>query len=80
MNNLEATISMLESMPEEEINQVYIYTKKLFTKNSSANPFAPLTKEQILSDLAISRKEFEEGKSIDARDAIMTIRRSHGFI
>ncbi|MBO6308052.1 MAG: hypothetical protein J6I76_11550 [Oribacterium sp.] len=80
MNILEATIAMLESMPDEDISKVYKYTRKLFEEIKPENPFGPLTKEQVLTDLAISREEFEQGKSLDAREAIMEMRRSHGFI
>ena len=39
MNTLDATVSMLEAMPEDERLKVFKYTQQLFVSNKSANPF-----------------------------------------
>ena len=51
MSTIEATVSMLESMPEEAQRMVFKYTKTLFTSFRFSNPFTPVTIDQILSDL-----------------------------
>ena len=41
MSTLDATVSMLETMPEEARLLVYKYTQDLFTSKKPANPFTP---------------------------------------
>ena len=75
MSTLEATISMLESMPTQDQLKVYEFTKKLLS-----SPFTPVTKNNVLNDLANSESEFENGQGVDAIDAIFKMRQEHDFI
>lgn len=56
MSTLEATVSMLEAMPEDARIKVLEFTQQLFTSRKPANPFVPVSQEQVLSDLAESRQ------------------------
>ena len=80
MSTLEATVSMLEAMPEEARKQVFIFTQNLFTARKPASPFKALTKEQVLSDLAISRSQIASGKGLDMKEALNELGERHGFI
>ena len=80
MSTLEATVSMLESMPEEARIKVFIYTKNLFTSNKPASPFVPLTEEKILSDLSISRQQAANGEGLNMREALVEMGKQHGFV
>ncbi len=80
MSTIEATVSMLEVMPEEAKLLVYKYTQSLFSSKKPANPFIPLSEEQILSDLAQSRREIAEGKGLDMKDALNKMGEAHGFV
>ena len=73
MSTLEATLSMLETMPEEARRKVYEYTKTLYATPCSANPYTPMTEDQILADLTHASIEFDEGKGLDAKDTIQGI-------
>ena len=55
MSTLDATVSMLEAMPEDARIKVMEFTQKLFTSRKPANPFVPVSQEHILSDLTESR-------------------------
>ncbi len=70
MSTLEATISMLEAMPEDARIKVMEFTQKLFTSRKPANPFVPVSQEQIFSDLAESRQQISDGKGLDMEDAL----------
>ena len=70
MSTLDATVSMLEAMPEDARIKVMEFTQKLFTSRKPANPFVPVSQEQILSDLAESRQQIADGKGLDMEDAI----------
>ena len=80
MSTIEATVSMMEAMPEEARIKVLNYAQSLFTSPKPANPFHPLTEEKVLYDLAISRQQRSSGEGRNIRDAIMEMRHEHGFI
>lgn len=80
MNTLDATVSMLEAMPEDARIKVMEFTQRLFTSRKPANPFIPVGQEQILSDLAESRRQIADGRGLDMKDALNRIGRQHGFI
>lgn len=80
MSTLDATVSMLEAMPEDARIKVMEFTQKLFTSRKPANPFVPASQEQILSDLAESRRQISEGKGLDMEEELRSMGKQHGFI
>ena len=80
MSSMEATISMLEAMPEEARLKVLEFTRKLFTSERPANPHTQLTPDQILSDLEESRNQIARGEGLSMEDALTDLGRRHGFI
>ena len=80
MSTLDATISMLEAMPEDARIKVMEFTQKLFTSRKPANPFVPVSQEQILSDLAESRQQISDSKGFDMEDILKRMGKQHGFI
>jgi ABC-type antimicrobial peptide transport system ATPase subunit len=80
MSTLDATISMLEAMPEDARIKVMEFTQKLFTSRKPANPFVPVSQEQILSDLAESRQQISDSKGLDMEDILKRMGKQHGFI
>ena len=79
-STLDATISMLEAMPEDARIKVMEFTQKLFTSRKPANPFVPVSQEQILSDLAESRQQISDSKGLDMEDILKRMGKQHGFI
>ena len=80
MSTLEATVSMLEAMPEDARIKVMEFTRQLFTAEKPANPFVPVSKNQILSDLEKSRKQLDEECGLDMQDALTNLGKRHGFL
>ena len=80
MSTLEATVSMLEAMPEEARMKVFQYTRTMFSSIRPSNPFTPVDKASVLTDLKTSSEEFESGKGLNAKEAIEEMRRQRGFI
>lgn len=78
MSTLDATVSMLEAMPEDARIKVMEFTQRLFTSSKPANPFVPVSQERILSDLAESRQQISDGKGLDMKDALKKMRKQHG--
>ena len=77
MNTLESTISMLETLPEHELQAIHDITYVIYSRNP--NPFRPTSKEQILKDLETSRKQIENGQYKDAKIAINEIGAKYGI-
>ena len=80
MSTLEATVSMLEVMPDDDKTKVYEYTQSLFEASKSNNPFVPKTKEDILTDLEESREQISRGEGLDAKEGLMEMGKRHGFV
>lgn len=70
MSTLEATVSMLEAMPEDARIKVLEFTQQLFTSRKPANPFVPVSQEQVLSDLAESRQQIAVGQGLNMEEAL----------
>ena len=80
MSTIEATVSMLETMPEEARTMVFKYTQSLFTSPKPANPFTPKTEKDILSDLDESRRQISAGQGADMKQALLDMGERHGFV
>lgn len=80
MSTLDATVSMLEAMPEDARIKVLEFTRQLFTSRKPANPFVRVGQEQIFSDLAESRQQIAAGQGLNMEDALSRMGKQHGFI
>ena len=80
MSTLEATVSMLEAMPEEARKKVFEFTQMLFTAPKPESPYAPLNADRILSELRVSRGQIAEGRGLDMADALKELGERHGFV
>ena len=80
MGTIEATVSMLETMPEEARLLVFNYTLELFSAQRPANPFTPISTDKLLSDLEESRRQIEAGEGKNMKEALREMGKQHGFI
>ena len=80
MSTLETTLSMLKGLPEEDQQKVLRYTKQLYDSENQSDPFRPVTIEDVIADLEISRKEIAEGKGLDMDEALKEMGQKYGFI
>lgn len=80
MSTLDATVSMLEAMPEDARIKVLEFTRQLFTSRKPANPFVLAGQEQIFSDLAESSQQIATGQGLNMEDALNKMGKQHGFI
>ena len=77
MSLIDATKSLIDTMSEDELLEIYHQAINIIYQRS--NPFRPLTKQQILADLATSRKQIEDGEYLDFEDAINEIEAQYGL-
>lgn len=77
MSVAEATKSMIDLLPESDVQVIYAVIKNIFYKETT--PFKPLTRNQILSDLETSRKQVENGETSDFDSAIDRLEEKYGF-
>ncbi len=69
MSTIEATVSMLQHMSEPEQNKVLMFTRDLFSSQTS-NPFKPLSEKEFLASIDVSLKQADTGNVQDAEAAI----------
>ena len=77
MNTLEATVSMMKQLPERDLLKVHAFVRLFFPE--TANPFSPLTEEEIYAELGRSRKHSEEGKLKSAKLISSNVRAKYGL-
>lgn len=68
MSTLDATVSMLELLKEDELLVVQKLIRSMFESHDSDNPFKPLSEEQMYAMLAKARKQADNGEYVDADD------------
>ena len=62
MSTLEANMALLSTIPEENQKEIQRYLLVNFCEN---NPYRPLGRDEILEELAESRKCYENGEGED---------------
>ena len=72
MSIKERTRSILDYLPETEVQKVYTFTMNLI-HNQEENVFKTLTKKQVLEDIQLSKDDFSAGRCEDARKAMNDI-------
>ena len=77
MSTLEQTVSMLESLPEDDVKAIHDIIYRFYIRERS--PFKPLSKKQILNDLAISRAQIANGECKEFGEAIQEIEAKYGL-
>lgn len=79
MSTLEATVLMLQSLPESELLTIYDLTRRLYIKQNKDIEFKVMTEAEMIDKLDISRKHAEEGMVMDADVAISKLRVKYGL-
>ena len=77
MSIAEATKRMIDSLSEAEVLEIYRHTKA--TVEHRDEPFELVSKKEILADLALSRKQIENGECLDFDAAMDEIGRAYGL-
>ena len=77
MSTLEQTVSMLESLPEDDVKAIHDITYRFYIREHS--PLKPVTREQILMDLAVSRQQIANGEGKELGEAIREIEAKYGL-
>lgn len=66
MSTLDATISMLETLPENELQTIHDMTLRFYIKKSPSSPFQPMSEQELLDALDTAKKHADEGRYEDA--------------
>ena len=77
------TVSMMKNLTEKDLLLIKEFINRLSQKNEirneAYNPYKPLSREEIIEQLAIAKKHAEEGKVIPAHQASANIREKYGL-
>ncbi len=83
MTTYEATVSMIQNLPETDLLVINEFVKRLSSKNEvykeRYNPYKHLTREEIVEQLSIARKNAEEGHVMEAHQASNNVREKYGL-
>lgn len=77
MSTLDATVSMIKQLPEQDLLKVHAFVKLFFPDTS--NPFHPLTEDEIYRQLKEARDHAASGKTKDARQVSANVRAKYGL-
>lgn len=81
MTIYEATVSMMQKLPEADLLVINEFVKRLSSKTAVReeryNPYRYLTREEIIEQLAVARKNAQEGHVMEARQASDNIREKY---
>lgn len=79
MSTLDATVSMLKTLPESELLTIYDLTRRFYMKQEKSVKPEPMTEQQMLDKLDLARKHAAEGKVMDADVAVSKLRGKYGL-
>lgn len=65
MSTLEATVHMLEKLPEEKLSVVFNLTERLLSKNTDIH-LVPKSADEIYEELSLAREQSKAGKITEA--------------
>lgn len=80
MSTIEATVSMMEVMPEEAKVKVMEFTQRLFSAERPANPFVPKGIDDIMSDLEESEQDYRAGRVYPMSQVLDEIEKDYGLV
>lgn len=78
MSTLESTVSMLEVLPDTDVQIIFNVTKELMDKHETS-PFKPVTKEDVLHDLDVSEKDIEAGRYSTVDEMTARLKAKYGL-
>ncbi len=83
MSTYEATVSMIRDLPDNELLLVKEFIKRITSKDEIRkemyNPYKPLTREEVIEQLAIAKKHADEGRVMEGHRASANIREKYGL-
>lgn len=76
MSTMEANLALISTIPEERQEEIRAYLLMNFCAN---NPYKPLSANEILTELAQARENYEKGEGEDFDSAIDEISAKYGL-
>ena len=77
MSTLEQTVSMLKALPEDDGRAIHDITYRFYIREKAS--LKPVSKEQVLHDLSVSRQQITDGKCQKLSEAIREIEVKYGL-
>ena len=79
----ESTVSMMSGLNDADLLLIkefiiHISSKEKF-RQELYNPYKPMTREEIIEQLAMARKNADEGKVVEGHQASANIREKYGL-
>ena len=78
MSTLEATVSMLEALPEDDLAAINGIVKQFYIKLGTAN-LSPLSEDEMIEALKTAQKHAEEGELTDGHELADKMRNKYAI-
>lgn len=79
----ESTVSMMSGLNDADLLLIKEFITRISSKEEFRqelyNPYKPMTWEEIIEQLAIARKNADEGKVVEGHQASANIREKYGL-
>ena len=79
MSTLDATVTMLKTLPETDLLTIYDLTRRFYIKQNVNTEPEAMAEQQMLNKLDEARKNASAGKVIDADVAVSKLRTKYGL-
>ena len=80
MSTLDATVSLLKTMSEEDRVLVLKFTHDLCDSQKACRPDKSVDQSQIFADLEESRRQIRNGQGVEMKKALSELGVEHGFL
>lgn len=80
MSTIEATVSVMEDLPEEVRKEVLVFARYKLNATKPADPEITHSDDELVALLQHSDQQYRDGKAVNMKQAITEARRQHGFI
>lgn len=80
MSTLEATVSIIKSLSEEDLIKIQNYAKAILKEREQSDSRSEqITKQQFLDELEISRQQAEQGQYKNAHSVLSEMRKRYAL-
>ena len=79
MTALESTVSVLRTLPESKLMIIQNLARQFAQQPTIENPYKPMSRDEILAELAASSEDIKQGKVYSAEESVSLIRDKYGL-
>lgn len=79
MTALESTLAVLKELPESKLMVIQNLARQFAQQTTVENPYRPMSREEILAELAASKEDIRQGRIYTAEESVGQLRAKYGL-